>query len=63
MLSASLSKFRPTSIRLPDDLKQWLEERSARHFRSQNSELIAILDAIRNGEASDPNSFREHPNP
>jgi plasmid stability protein len=42
----------PTSIRIPSDLKEWLETRSIRNFRSMNAELVAILSAIREGEAS-----------
>lgn len=42
----------PTSIRIPADLKEWLETRSIRNFRSMNAELVAILSAIREGEAS-----------
>lgn len=38
-------------VRLPADLKQWLETRSIRNFRSRNAELVAILSAIREGEA------------
>jgi len=45
--------FKPTSIRLPAELKEWLEQRSIRHFRSQNSELVAILEALRMGEQDD----------
>lgn len=37
-------------IRLPEDLKGWMEARSTRNFRSQNAELVAILSAIREGE-------------
>lgn len=37
-------------IRLPEDLKGWMETRSIRNFRSQNAELVAILSAIREGE-------------
>lgn len=58
MITAHPSTFKPTSVRLPADLKEWLEERSIRHFRSQNSELVAILDALRKGEENDPEGFR-----
>lgn len=37
-------------IRLPEDLKEWMEARSIRNFRSQNAELVAMLSAIREGE-------------
>jgi len=37
-------------IRLPEDLKEWMETRSIRNFRSQNAELVAILSALRDGE-------------
>lgn len=43
----------PTSVRIPADLKDWLEDRSIRHFRSMNAELIAILTALREGEETD----------
>jgi len=39
-------------VRLPADLKEWLESRSIRNFRSLNAELVAILSTIRNGEAN-----------
>lgn len=37
-------------IRLPEDLKQWAETRSIRNHRSMNSEINAILEAVRRGE-------------
>jgi hypothetical protein len=37
-------------VRLPVDLKEWLESRSVRNFRSMNAELVAMLSAIREGE-------------
>lgn len=37
-------------VRLPADLKDWLETRSIRNFRSMNAELVAMLSAIREGE-------------
>ena len=42
----------PTSIRLPADLKEWVETRSIRNHRSISSEIVAILSAIREGEAN-----------
>lgn len=47
----------PISIRIPEDLKQWLEERSIRNFRPLSKELVAILDALRKGEEDDPDGF------
>lgn len=41
-------------IRLPEDLKEWVETRSIRNFRSMNKELVAILTALRAGEEDDP---------
>ncbi|MEC5293816.1 Arc domain-containing protein [Aurantimonas sp. C2-6-R+9] len=38
------------STYLPADLKGWLENRSTRHFRSMNAELVAILSAARQAE-------------
>lgn len=45
-------------IRVPEDLKEWLEGRSIRNFRSMNKELVAILASIREGEENDPEGFR-----
>jgi plasmid stability protein len=41
------------TLRLPRDLKDWVEDRSIRHHRSMNKELVAILAAIRAGEETD----------
>ncbi len=41
-----------TSVRIPFDLKQWLEARSIRNHRSMSKELVAILSVIREGEAN-----------
>jgi hypothetical protein len=30
-------------VRLPEDLKSWIETRSIRNFRAMNSEVVAIL--------------------
>jgi hypothetical protein len=38
------------NIRLPVDLKEWIETRSIRNFRPMNGEIVAILSAIRDGE-------------
>lgn len=37
-------------VRLPEDLKAWVERRSARNFRSMNGEIIAILTEVHKGE-------------
>ncbi|MCJ2873931.1 Arc family DNA-binding protein [Agrobacterium sp. 33MFTa1.1] len=37
-------------VRLPADLKEWLETRSIRNHRSINKELVAVLSAVREGE-------------
>ncbi|WP_313193706.1 Arc family DNA-binding protein [Shinella zoogloeoides] len=47
----------PTSVRIPADLKGWLEDRSIKNFRSMNAELVAILSALRKGEEDDPEGF------
>lgn len=47
----------PISVRIPADLKQWLEERSIRNFRPMSQELVAILSALRKGEEDDPEGF------
>ena len=49
-------------IRLPEDLKGWMEARSIRNFRSQNAELVAILSTIRDGEKNS-NGFEKLANP
>lgn len=38
------------NVRLPADLKAWIENRSIRNFRSMNAEINAILSAVRHGE-------------
>jgi len=40
-------------VRLPADLKGWLEMRSIRNHRSMNKEFVAILAAVREGEETD----------
>lgn len=45
-------------VRLPADVKAWLESRSIRNFRSMNKELVAILTALRAGEENDPEGFK-----
>lgn len=50
-------------IRLPQELKQWIEDRSIRNFRSMNAEVLAILDAVRTGEDDDPAGFRRFARP
>lgn len=52
----------PLLVRMPKDLKTWLETRSIRNFRSQNSELVAILTALREGEESG-SGFERFANP
>lgn len=44
-------------IRLPEDLREWIEDRSNRNFRSMNKEIVAILSALRRGEEDDPEGF------
>lgn len=36
---------KPLQLRLPDDVKAWLAEQSARNGSSQNSEVIRALRA------------------
>lgn len=43
----------PTSVRLPAELREWIEERSYRHIRSLSAEIVAVLDAVRRGEQHD----------
>lgn len=52
----------PTSVRIPSELKQWLEARSIRNHRSMSRELIAIMSAIRDGEKTG-NGFEKLANP
>ena len=40
------------STYLPADLKDWLEDRGTRNFRSMNAELIAILSAAKQAEGA-----------
>jgi len=49
-------------VRLPADLKDWLETRSIRNFRSMNAELVAMLTAIREGEKTG-SGFEKFANP
>ena len=44
-------------IRLPEDLKKWVESRSIRNCRKMNGEIVALLSAIRRGEEDDPEGF------
>lgn len=53
MTAAHPSTFKTTSVRMPSDLKAWLEDRSIKNFRSMNAELVAILTALREGEEAD----------
>lgn len=39
----------PISVRIPADLKQWLEERSIRNHRSMNAELVHMLSSLKRG--------------
>jgi hypothetical protein len=42
---------------IPADLKEWLEDRSVKNFRSTSKELAAILSALRRAEEDDPEGF------
>lgn len=42
-------KTKAMSIRLPQDLAQWIKDRSIRNLRSTNKEIVAVLAAIREG--------------
>ena len=42
-------------VRLPSDLKDWLENRSIRNFRKMNAEITAILSALRDAEKNTTN--------
>lgn len=48
MTPAVLGK--PFGLRLPLELKEWIENRSIRNYRSMNGEIVAILSAIRDDE-------------
>ena len=39
---------------LDDDVRQWLRERSARHGRSMEAEIRAILARVRSTDVDDP---------
>lgn len=47
--SANVQKL----VRMPANLKEWLEDRSIRNFRNANAEIVAILAAVREGEETD----------
>lgn len=49
-------------IRLPEDLKEWMEARSIRNYRSMNKELVAMLSAIREAEKTG-SGFEKFANP
>lgn len=38
-------EFRTLSVRLPHNIKTWLEDEAARNGRSQSSEVVQILRA------------------
>lgn len=50
-------------IRIPVDVKKWVEERATRNFRSMNAEILTILDAVKNGEEDDPQAPRRITHP
>lgn len=41
---------KPTLVRLPEDLKEWLKKRAAENFRSVNGEIVARLEESRKRE-------------
>lgn len=43
-------KIKPTLVRIPDDLKEWLKKRAAENFRSMNGEIVARLQESKNKE-------------
>lgn len=46
----------PFGLRLPPDLKQWVEDQARQNLRSQNSEIIYRLEAARHqAEKTAPN--------
>lgn len=40
-------QIQPTPVRIPPDLKAWVQERAQSNLRSVNAEIIAILLAER----------------
>lgn len=40
------------SIRMPEDLKQWLQDRASENGRSVNSEITQVLKRVRADEAT-----------
>lgn len=40
---------RPYSLRMPDDVKQWLEQRALANNRSMNAEVVTILQDLMTG--------------
>ena len=45
-------KIKPTLVRLPDTLKDWLKQRAAENFRSMKGEIVARLQESMNKEKS-----------
>lgn len=37
-------------LRLPQELKQWLQEKAAEHRRSFNSEVVVMLEKVQKNE-------------
>jgi hypothetical protein len=53
---ATLSKSQETesvSIRVPREIKDWLEREAAHNFRSQNAQVLAILKERMDQQAAD----------
>lgn len=41
----SKHRLNPTPVRIPPDLRAWLEQQAANNHRSLNGEIVAILSA------------------
>ena len=46
-------------LRLPTDLRDWLESHSAKHDRSMNGQVVAILKNLARQEPSETNEKRQ----
>lgn len=45
---------KPIQVRLPADVKAWIEEQAARNSASQNSEIVRAVRAAMENTASRP---------
>jgi hypothetical protein len=53
---ATVIQKAPTPVRLPDELKAWLKEKSSENLRSLSNEIIMRLELSRKTEGSKQNA-------